>query len=59
MSDERTTEAEQIVRKIFELDAQYQGGVIKARNRDDFMRKHLYPIVENALDAAYEFRRDD
>lgn len=56
---EQTTEAELLIRKIFELDAQYQGGIIKAANREAFMREHLYPIVESALDAAYEFHRDD
>jgi hypothetical protein len=31
--------------RIFELDAQYQGGVIEAKDRDDFINRYIVPIL--------------
>lgn len=34
--------------RIFALDAQYQGGSIKAANRDDFINRYIVPILMRA-----------
>lgn len=49
-----TERAEWLLRRIFELEAQYQGGIIKARSRDDYLRSHLVPIVKEELEQAYD-----
>lgn len=54
MSDTQTTEAARIVHKIFELDAKYQGGKITARDRADFIRKFLNPLLASALKESYD-----
>ncbi len=42
-----------LLNKIFELDAQYQGGIIKAPNRIEFIRLYLCPLLIDALDQEY------
>jgi hypothetical protein len=50
--DSKTTLAETILKEIFRLDAQYQGGIIPAKNREDFIRTYLCPVIDQRLEAA-------
>lgn len=49
----KMTPERQIIDKIFELDAKYQSGIIKARNRDHFIKKHLCPLLQEHYDHGY------
>lgn len=40
------TEARALADYIFRLDAQYQGGILKAKNRDDFIDRCIVPVLE-------------
>lgn len=42
-----------ILDKIFELDAQYKGGIIKARDRRHFIKKYLCPLLREHWDHGY------
>lgn len=48
-----TTDPDRIAAQIFELDAQYQGGVIKAANRAEFLKTYVVPLIKRALDEEY------
>jgi hypothetical protein len=45
---------ESLVRKIFELDAQYQGSIIKAKSREDFLKTQIESLVSDALEESSE-----
>ncbi len=48
-----STYGQRIVDRIFELDAKYRGGKIKSRNRQDFVKEHLYAMVDRALELEF------
>ena len=48
-----TTAAYALASRIFELDAQYQGGTLAATCRADFIERHVVPAIEAfAAEAA-------
>lgn len=49
-----TTEARALADYIFRLDAQYQGGILKAASRDDFINRCIVPVLE-----AHMGQKDD
>jgi hypothetical protein len=55
-SDPQTTktlapEARQLIDKVCELDEQYRAGIIKAKDLDDFINRHIVPLVEEYAKA--------
>lgn len=42
---EREVTARSVADRIFMLNAQYQGGIIKAKDRDDFIDRYIVPIL--------------
>lgn len=49
------SESRLIINKIFELDEQYKGGIIKAKNREDFIKKYLCSIIDKALETRSRY----
>ena len=60
MADDRSQSTEwplepgPLVDKIFEWDTKYQGNLVKAASRAEFLREYPVKLVRHAIEQAYQ-----